>query len=115
MKLSDAIRLGIGLFPQGTEYDNCAIGTAVAAIGRHWKHGGTGGPVAREAVLAWPFLESEVVHPLHEPGRQSLLTVIGDLNGFDELRWTRERIADWVSKIEPKEQQPITDALVEVK
>ena len=107
MKLSDAIRLGAMLKPQGRgclemNGHSCALGAALDAIG-HLGHQ-YGGQILREH---WPYLETEVCGPLRLMGR--LYRVIVDLN--DDHGWTREQIADWVATVEPHVAQPETQAV----
>ena len=108
MKLSEAIRLGIGLFPQGRTFCDCTIGTAVAAIGKHrlYNEEYRYESIEMVATKEWPFLTREVAHP--ERGiSYRLIDCISLLNGILELHWSRERIADWVATIEPKENHDL--------
>ena len=99
MKLSLAIRLGIGIVEHGCIWQNCVLGTALHAIGKPYEsHGFTG-------LEEWPWLQTMMVdtpdHP-NFPARPAV-SVIQTLNGFVQTDWTRERIAEWVATIEPKE------------
>jgi hypothetical protein len=108
MRLSDAIRLGAMLAPQGFNgYQDawgrtCALGAALEAIGRLG--------ASHRAYLSWaslyPWLRGlpwracpACAGYLSEPG---LIELIVHLN--DTHRWTREQIADWVATIEPREE-----------
>ena len=108
MKLSEAIRLGAMNRPQGFYrlYDQgrtCAMGAAAEAMGildhenncyidghkskiKHWT------PVAM-TMTPCPACE--------EYGIDNMQRVMVHLN--NDHRWSRERIADWVETIEPKE------------
>ena len=106
-KLSTAILLGAMAIPQTCGYEGCAIGAAVYAIGRHHQYN----PdyqvkgVSEEAGTAWPFIHTlRVTHPI-DKYEEVLRLVIGDLNGYDHLNWTRERIAAWVATVEPQEEE----------
>lgn len=109
MRLSEAIRLGSMIRPQGFERlyvdgGSCAAGAALEAVGR-WKDGmfalGLWGAIGQE-INAFPGLP-----PLH---RQECPTcqggvMMGDwysalIHLNDHHRWTREQIADWVEKVE---------------
>lgn len=99
MRLSEAIRLGAMLKPQGfgssSMYDprrSCALGAASDAVGLaldsyRW---------LRLAKI-WPQLDESYASPATRQVDR-LLVVIYDLN--DNRGWTRERIADWVETIE---------------
>lgn len=105
MKLSEAIRLGAMLKPQGVLFalrngKTCALGAAMDAIGalpqRRWFKWL---PVAdlEPAKARWPELNRIIRHPCS--GRKwRLRRVIWDLN--DIRGWSREQIADWVEQIE---------------
>jgi len=100
--------LGAMVMPQTCDYGGCAIGAAVAAVGRHWQYTTKREPagVRQAALETWPFLEEKVRHPTTGAFEQ-LYIVIGALNGWHELNWSRERIADWVATIEPKENHDL--------
>jgi hypothetical protein len=115
MKLSEAIRLGALLKPQGFGMifrqktgESCAIGAALDAIGRL--------PFATDESSAyrhWPILYRTIEHPIHYHLETDVLNAITDLN--DEERWTREQIADWVDTIEAQHESPAAHALVSVE
>lgn len=106
MNLSEAIRLGALLKPQGhmgfldqRSGGTCALGAATDAIGRLNDLLDGRFYEFRE----WPVLGATVESP--ETGWrttvwQSVVT-LNDLHG-----WTRERIADWVETIEAQQEQP---------
>ena len=106
MKLSEAIRLGALAIPQTCLYNGCAIGTALFAVGRNWHYNKAIAPASalEKAIKLWPFLTTlEVPSPpggIYRPYPCSVFVIIEDLNGVTTLRWTRERIADWVEGIE---------------
>jgi len=102
LRLSEAMRLGALLKPQGFGklYDlrskgTCAFGAAFDAIGR-----------LHEAVLQcgnldteWqPLIDTIVVCPHCDRVRGPLESMVVHLN--DGHQWTRERIANWVETIE---------------
>lgn len=91
MQLSEAIRLGAMLHPQGFYWSHLkdTNGTVIAtcALG-----------AAYDAGYAHPF---EVATPARCPrchGSASLSWIVAHLN--DTHRWTREAIADWVETVE---------------
>ncbi len=94
MKLSEAIRLGATLRPQGfgafnTDEGTCAIGAAFNAIGKD---------AEIEQVEEWNDL---ILHRFECPvcDRRAHSTIV-HLNDFH--RWTREQIASWVESIEAR-------------
>ena len=113
MKLSEAIRLGATMQPKRKGHcailymDNkgtCALGAAAQAMGLHI-------PTLAEGYIPiwamWPWLQTMSTHPVTGE-RVEATKNIWMLNDTDD--WTRERIADWVATIEPKEShdlQPI--------
>ena len=113
MKLSEAIRLGAMMQPKRNGVcailymDNkgtCALGAAAQAMGLHIPTFAEGyNPIW----AMWPWLQTMSTHPVTGE-RVEATTNIWMLNDTDD--WTRERIADWVATIEPKEShdlQPI--------
>jgi hypothetical protein len=115
MRLSEAIRLGAMMQPKRNGpcailyKDNngtCALGAAAQAVGL---------PILTLAEgyspiwAMWPWLQTMSTHPITGV-IDDATTNIWMLNDTDD--WTRERIADWVSTIEPKENhdlQPLAD------
>lgn len=128
MKLSEAIRLGSMIHPQGfgayakehnteflghvvtTEIHTCAYGAGLIASGEEVaallsNDTDALSPVPEEWVL---FVESVVFcpepHCVHRgDGDQMIFHLNGDQMIFhlnDEHRWSRERIADWVEQME---------------
>jgi hypothetical protein len=107
MKLSAAILLGSTMSPQAfEEFQNkngsrCALGAALAAIGSPIRLGNG----FRAAAESWPWIEPYV--EFHCPDCDGVashaLSLIVHLN--DGHKWTRERIAEWVAKIEPQDVQ----------
>ena len=118
MRLSEAIRLGAMLKPQGYEMlidqgDTCALGAAFDACGLITE--GFDGfseedyearvfplfPLLRQATLPCPacgftpYIDGE-----------NFTDNIAHLN--DEHRWTRERIADWVATVEAAQAMEVT-------
>lgn len=105
LTLSEAIRLGAMLKPQGFGLTfgeaTCALGAALEAVGAttqaDWM------PVYR----LWPITSIRVLNPVC--GREMLLgSTCWILN--DKHKWTREAIADWVEQIE-RAQAPAVDAV----
>lgn len=109
MKLSEAIRLGAMLKPQGRELyidagKTCAVGAALDAIGvLDWFLAQGGDPTD------WfPELSRDINRPPNSrcpisgcddsDARFNIASTIFHLN--DDHRWTREQIADWVETIE---------------
>lgn len=123
MKLSEAIRLGAMLRPQGRgaffiiarsndgESSSCALGAAFEAK--------LGLDTAMETVELWeaysrispkdffkifPIMEESVAHPVHKDSTaQTVFTTVVSLN--DCWGWTREQIADWVESVEKEHEQ----------
>lgn len=102
MKLSEAIRLGAMLRPPSVEWHGCALGVAAKAMGCH------SGCPKKFLFTTWPWLAAKIQSP--DPSSWAYCiddarTVIEDLNGWERtgLRWTRERIADWVATVEPQD------------
>ena len=96
MKLSEAISLGAMLSPQAFGFledaqgGRCALGAARAATGDSTNY----------AEWKWAFRAS-VNCP--ECGQiQLAVSAIAHLN--DSHEWARQRIADWVSTVEPTEE-----------
>lgn len=98
IRLSDAIRLGATLKPQGRygrggENSSCALQAAAEAIGaKSWTD--------MAVTDTFPVLKERFRNPVTgKKGR--LLEMIWDLN--DSYDWTREQIAVFVATIEPQE------------
>lgn len=115
MKLSEAIRLGAMLSPQGCEElrsfgTTCALGAASEAIGIKIREGQQGpGKALRER---FPILQQRTYHPTVVGHRRYLVSlIITDLN--DEVRWTREQIADWVEMIKSAQSVDAVDPVGE--
>jgi hypothetical protein len=115
MKLSDAIRLGSMLVPQGFDHPvsrsgqgtACALEAACLAMSiDDWSSTVTTFPIANApAMRVCPACG--YVDTLTPPDDPTLFAV-WHLNDFH--RWTRERIADWVETIEAQyEPKPITE------
>jgi hypothetical protein len=107
MKLSEAIRLGAMLKPQGfgsfntNKSTSCALGAAANAVGI----------TCQELCLFFPILKKRVKHPMtvfHV--RRRIFCLIYYLN--DSSRWTREQIADWVETIESAQEKMSTESQV---
>ena len=113
MKLSEAIRLGAMLKPQGYEVlygaRTCALGAASDALGFE-----ESAKRYDDLVRLFPFLSERATCPVpfcdyghgeHDP--PSNLRVVWHLN--DLHRWDRCRIADWVATVEPRDDDaPVT-------
>jgi hypothetical protein len=110
MKLSEAILLGSTMsgqcwsvlslnYPDG-RIDTCALGSAALAIGKL-------NYVALERAFPWidnVFAGCPECDPLYGAG-STILAVYGMIPHLnDNHRWTRERIAEWVSTIEPADE-----------
>src|SRR5690348_3552204 len=100
MKLSEAIRLGATLRPQGfgrfiADGKSCAWGAAYEAIGSE------GGPTAVDPSEWFWFYTIPFNCPECGADERKTGDVIIHLNDFHH--WTRERIADWVATIEPQD------------
>lgn len=110
MTLSEAIRLGAMLKPQGfrsmasyaSSHATCALGAAADALGL---------ACGTALDLRYPWLSKRIegcdvggTHRCREI--ETLLETVWHLN--DQHRWTREQIADWVETIE--QQQELTRA-----
>ena len=94
MKLSEAIRLGSTLRPQGFGHlkyrdRTCAWGAALDAINMIEKY--------NKDNTIWPIEKAEVICP-HCLQPSDLLSIVIHLN--DRCKWSREVIADWVESIE---------------
>ena len=107
MKLSEAIRLGSMLKPQGFGHDSarmnakatCAFGAVQDALGR-----------IVIPVLHWPWLTQGNACPACGELDRTLSVISVHLN--DAHRWSRERIADWVATIEPSESPEVPEEKV---
>lgn len=107
MKLSEAIRLGSMLHPQGRKAffapsgATCALGAALSAIG-HSASVVTDSQMYDDLRERWPVLNVRVNQP-HNTKADSfpLMYVIEDLNDVSD--WTREQIADFVEAVEVRE------------
>lgn len=108
LKLSEAIRLGAMIRPQGRgQYysaisgKSCAIGAAAEACGLDI----TTDQVKESVIRAWPWVEQEVQRPagvtLSIISVGKVIEMVPCLNDFAD--WTREQIADWIATIEPAE------------
>lgn len=106
MRLSEAIRLGSMLRPQGFEDyfpgdGSCALGSALDSAFSVVPITNAGRALLLD--VTWPWLTKPV--PVECPDCGSFVylfwhVVSTHLN--DKHRWTRERIADWVETVEPK-------------
>ncbi len=105
MRLSEAIRLGAMLKPQGrgaiigARGRTCALGAALDAIGAltdEWDQ------ARLPKMWSWACEQDKYRCPACARPRRmnSTFNIITHLN--DRHRWTREAIADWVATIEPK-------------
>jgi len=116
MKLSEAIRLGAMLRPQGRycilgKAGTCALGAALEAAGHldEWKRLHVLGSDKMNEFWfkreIWSdFRYSMSVHPVNSHVQAPVHDIIVELN--DAHLWTRERIADWVATIEPQDEPP---------
>ena len=107
MKLSEAIRLGAMLTPQGYGPSSivsrdaaCALGGALEAIGRQPE----GHPAMAFCILLeeWPWISHFAVCPCGEShckysGSGFEMTITSIIWALTDIhRWTRSQIADWV-------------------
>lgn len=110
MKLSEAIRLGSMVWPQGFDgwmdgEERCALAGAADASGCagefDLRFSRVGVPYSKLTEL-FPLLAVKLPYPMaHVNGGVLMLkveSIIVHLN--DQKRWTRERIADWVEGVE---------------
>jgi hypothetical protein len=108
MRLSDAIlrgsRLGEQMFGEVSddEWNSCALGAAGLALTELL----TGVPTlynpAYRIFMTWPWLKSDGYECPAGCGQKNIpAAIISHLN--DDHRWPRQRIAEWVATIEPKE------------
>lgn len=109
MKLSEAIRLGSFLRPQGqNDYfteagGSCAVGAALEATGVPFMHSTCGVYLKGEALGRWDWLRQLIHCPAGCTHYHSMVAdTIAHVN--DSHAWSRERIADWIATIEPAEQ-----------
>lgn len=113
MKLSEAIRLGAMLNPNSTDtWEGCAVGAALLAIGQKFTN-----PM-RQVCEIWPWTDrvlTDTENPMYPYVYDSISVgkkIPAQLHALHADGWTRERIADWVATIEPKENhdlQPLAD------
>lgn len=98
MKLSEAIRLGAMLKPQGFGLDSvnwpvseqtCAVGAALHAVSS---------PIGRDLFKVFPIARDLVVCPACNKRAEHGCCIVAHVN--DVHRWSREQIADWVESIE---------------
>lgn len=107
MRLSEAIMLGSTLRPQTfttwrDTVGTCAVGAALDAIGK--EHG-----LSSDVIAAWPWVfDSGYPCPAKCGMKSRAGSIMIHLN--DDHRWTRERIAEYVATIEPKEPETALDA-----
>jgi hypothetical protein len=112
MKLSEAIRLGAMMKPQGREMlgrsgSTCAIGAALDAVG---KLAGKELCIDGGAAELWPILDEFVPTPESAAAAKRKLSIRAPAQSYcvmslvffmnDEMYLTREEIADWVEGIE---------------
>ena len=124
MKLSEAIRLGAMLSPQGYDGDvdgetRCALAAACDAVGIK---GIPGRSYSRDRLVVnyrevekrFPITSNLTTCPCHECNvsgkRMIIVTIVWHLNDFH--RRTREQIADWVETVEA--QQAGSNTLAQV-
>lgn len=122
MRLSEAIRLGAMLKPQGfgdlwtggvravegrlvdTPVHSCALGAAWDALGCGWRD-----PLKDPPPAICAFLNQPAICPsCFLRRRANLGQIVAHLN--DHHRWTRERIADWVESQEARAAVSMGDA-----
>lgn len=102
MRLSEAIRLGAMMRPQGfghlySKGRTCAFGAAYDAVGIGAENVG-----GEDACPCWPWVMLTMADCPVCGDRQTISCVVtSHLN--DCHGWTRERIAGWVATIEPQD------------
>lgn len=115
MRLSDAIRLGSMLKPQGrgpqsiegTAVASCALGAASDALGI------ASGTVSRYAELSRMYRDIRGTHPARTSmNAYPAISIVWELN--DIYHWSRERIADWVEGLELAQEQPVIEPSAEL-
>jgi hypothetical protein len=122
MRLSEAIRLGAMLKPQGYGLlvgadGSCALGAAADACGQLDEVRRTYGFSKAYEFLneAFPVLSATEDCPGKPHLRGRVTSIIVYLN--DHQRWTREAIADWIETIEAQSERavesPVTVAAVD--
>lgn len=117
MKLSEAIRLGSMLRPQGfqsiaKEGRTCAIGAAYEAVGIDCAALKSKSIPERFAIIGLHLPQVLATDLIPCPACARLHNGVGytipHLN--DHHRWTREQIADWVETLESAEQPALDEA-----
>lgn len=120
MKLSDAIRLGSMLKPQGygsrslwSEDASCVLGAAADAVGMSLNAMRYSRLMDRWPVLNGPSRVCPVSDCVswHAVPADCLIKILWHLN--DTHKWTRERIADFVASVEPPDPSVTGDAVSE--
>jgi hypothetical protein len=119
MKMSEAIRLGAMLKPQGfggksvrSATVSCALGSALDALGVERQ---STGAAHAHLVRLWPWSDRKLAYPTcpvdgcREVYVDKAIAGIWHLN--DQHKWTRERIAGWVETIEPQEVEAMSPAV----
>lgn len=97
MRFSEAIRLGSALAPQwfsgpyGPNGEMCAVAGALKSAGQG------------DAAEAWPWSYHEFSQCL-ECGQKGIKVYIAACHLNDLHKWDRDRIADWMATVEPKEE-----------
>ena len=108
MTLSDAIRIGAMLSPQGFDgrmdgVTRCALAAASDAIGLHrgvWvKYGAL--------IERFPILTQPAIYPCGCHADVDVESIICHLN--DTCHWSREAIADWVQTLEQAQAAPAVE------
>lgn len=108
MRLSEAIKLGAMLKPQGFgDYQTrnggaCALGSAMDAVGVETDiQNSLTDLLLGQLLPATNTSAACPVKPCNDDFAREIGSVIVHLN--DDHRWTREQIADWVATVEPQE------------
>jgi len=122
LRLSEAIRLGAMLKPQGSGADSiryrhvtatCALGAACEAVGAEYREAGADLYGAVSARWPWVTRALEAL-PNGDPWpmyytHRSVADAIYTLNDHG---WTREQIADWVETLEAQ-HEPLADPVAD--
>lgn len=110
IKLSDAIKLGSMLRPQGfgrtftLSGKSCAVGAALESVGVLYN------PEVRTAAVYsyWPWIDIQsAMCPCDSNVHDSVEGIIVRLN--DVHLWSREEIASWVATVEPSDSPEVPE------
>lgn len=110
LRLSEAMRLGAMLKPQAfgvfhswRSQGTCAQGAALDAVGELMFYAGAAFAMKMAMYRLFPILRCSGECPGCQKHFEKLRHVVRHLN--NDHRWSRERIADWVSTIEQEHER----------